>query len=173
MKIYTKKGDSGTTSSFSGRTYRKDDTLIELNGLIDETIVSISLAKTVLVNKQQQKQFNKIIEAMYLLGAEVSNGKTTGLTKYIDKGFVTKLEDEIDSFDYKINGFMYFSTKEALYCEEARVKVRKLERFATKLLRHEQLRETIYAYLNRLSDYLFVVSICLEKHYKGDELLEN
>jgi len=167
MKIYTRTGDTGTTGSFSGKRYRKDDTKIELNGLIDEVSVSLEKIRYYIPKEDKQyKQLNKIIEAMYLLGAEISMGKTTGLNKYIDKGFVEKLEEQIDDFNIKLEGFQTFNTLEALTSEESRVRVRRLERFATKLLRHEQLRETVYKYLNRLSDYLFMISVYLERIYK-------
>ena len=169
MKIYTRKGDEGTTQSLSGTKYRKDDETIEANGLIDETIVAIQKAKIPFKNQPIEKQFNKIIEALYLLGAEVSNGKASGLTKYIDKGFVDKLEQKIDENTTTINTFQYFENQQVLEVEEARVRVRKLERYLTRMLRRDTIRPVIYQYLNRLSDFLFTMSVMLSVTLKREE----
>lgn len=165
MKIYTKTGDEGNTSSLSGTKYRKNDTVIEANGLIDETLVAIQKAKLNFSDERLLKQWNKIVEALYLLGAEISNGKVSGLNKSIDKGFVAKLEEKIDKYYIPTNSFQYFNTSAALDCEEARVRVRKLERFMTTMLRQNRLRSVVYAYINRLSDYLFVMSVYIENEF--------
>ncbi len=168
MKIFTRKGDEGTTSSLSGKRYRKDDPVIEINGIIDETISSLERVRIHLSeNTIQHKQINKIIEAMYLLGAEISAGKTTTLNKYIDKTYVEKIEEYIDKMNIKINTFMSFNTVQGVDTSEARTKVRRLERRITSLLRREQIRNSVYMYINRLSDYLFVLSCYLEEVYKN------
>ena len=166
--IYTKKGDTGTTTSWSGKTYRKDDSVIEINGVIDETMASLEKVKYYLSEEQdplQHKQISKIIEALYLLGAEISAGKVTDLPKYIDKEYVDKLEYKIDEMDIKIDTFMTFNTIQGIDTSEARTRVRRLERRLTSLFRRGQIRGSVYAYLNRLSDYLFVLSVYLERLY--------
>jgi len=164
-KIYTKTGDEGNTSSLSGKRFRKNDSVIEVNGLIDEALVAIQKAKLYFSDEKLLKQWNKIIEGLYLLGAEVSNGKVSGLNKAIDKGFVAKLEEKIDKYYIPISSFQYFESEAALNCEEARVRVRKLERFMTSMLRQDRLRSIVYAYINRLSDYMFVMSVYIEKEF--------
>ena len=166
LKIYTKTGDEGTTGSLEGIRYRKNDTVIEIIGLIDETIISIQKARYYFKDEALKKQWDKIIEALYLLGAEISNAKASGLSKYIVQGFVEKLEEKIDEYYIKTNSFQYFVQISAIECEEARVRVRKLERGLTILLRHKQIRPTIYSYINRLSDYIFVMSVYAEKNIK-------
>jgi len=168
MKIYTKVGDKGTTNSLSGNKYRKDDTTIMIGGLIDETLVAIQKARTHFYDDKLLKQWDKIIEALYLLGAEVSNGKISGLNKSIDKGFITKLEEKIDKYYIPIKSFTYFYTEAALDCEEARVRVRRLERYMTPMLRQDRVRETAYVYINRLSDYMFTMSLYIEEVYKNE-----
>ena len=165
MTIYTRNGDEGNTSSFSGEKFRKNDTIIEANGLIDEALISIQRAKIHFTDEKILKQWTKIVEALYFLGAEISNGKVSGLSKSIDKGFITKLEDEIDVYYVPTTAFQYFETEAALDCEEARVRVRKLERFLTGMLRQDRLRSTAYKYINRLSDYIFIMSVYIEKEY--------
>lgn len=157
--IYTKKGDEGNTMSFGGIEYRKNDSIIEVNGLIDESLVGIQNARTHFTDPRLLKQWDRVIEALYLLGAEVSNGKTTGLSKYIVPGFVEKLEEYIDEYSTEVSAFTYFNNTESIACEEARVRVRKLERYLTSLLRQKRLRPVVYQYINRLSDFIFVMSV--------------
>lgn len=164
FKIYTKKGDEGNTTSLSGESYRKNDTVIEAGGLVDEAIVSVQKAMTYFDDDAMLKQWDRIVEALYLLGAEISKGKASGLTKSIDKGFVEKLEEKIDLYSIPISSFQYFNKESSLECEEARVRVRKLERFLTTMLRQDRLRSPVYAYVNRLSDYLFTMSVYCEKN---------
>lgn len=166
MKLYTRKGDEGITGSLSEKRYRKDDSVIEINGVIDETISGMEKVRLHLSEERdlsQYKQINKIIEALYLLGAEVSKGKTTGLTKYIDKGYVERMEDKIDEMNIKVDTFMTFNTVQGVDASEARTRVRRLERRLTSLLRRDQVRSAVYSYVNRLSDYLFILSIYLER----------
>ena len=174
-KIYTKKGDEGNTYAFSGVEYRKNDTLIEVNGLIDEALVSIQKARRHFTEEalgetttpqdrvSLERQWDKIIEALYLLGAEVSSGKTTGLAKYIVPGFIERLEEFIDEYYKPTTTFTYFYNESSIDCEEARVRVRRLERYLTSLLRQKRLRPVVYQYVNRLSDFLFTMSL----HAKG------
>lgn len=165
MTLYTRKGDDGNTSSLNGTVYRKNDTVIEVNGLIDELLVAVQKAKLTIKDPKLFRQWEKIVEALYLLGAEISNGKVSGLNKCIDKGFIEKLERLIDEYYVQSNSFQYFTTIQALECEEARVRTRKLERVLTSMLRQERLRQTAYGYINRLSDFLFTMSVYLEKEY--------
>lgn len=179
IKIYTGRGDQGKTTTLSGETCRKDDDLIELNGLIDELIVAVERARILYLYTEGEektewleqdtknlKQLNKIIEALYLLGAEISNGKTTNLTKTIDKGFVDKLEEKIDEIYRPLTAFMHFKKLSAINISEARVRTRKLERGLTATYRAKNLRQAVYQYINRLSDYFFVLSVYEELKWK-------
>lgn len=184
--IYTKKGDEGTTRTLNGKTLRKNDLSIEVNGAIDEAIVSVEEARfhvrameesgSYIDDNQQSitydylkghtKQLTKIIEALYFLGAEISNGKASELPRTIDKGFVEKLEEKIDSFNIELTSFVHFNDLSAIVVNKARVTVRRLERVMTELMRMEVIRPVLYQYVNRLSDYLFSLAYVIEK--EGD-----
>lgn len=177
MTLYTKFGDEGNTNTMSGEVCRKNDTVIEINGLIDELIVAVEAARikyfyteketesneAVDQDKKTLKQLNKIIEALYIFGAEVSDGKTTNITKTIDKGFVDKLEEKINDIYKPQKGFMYFTKTQAVLIGECRVRTRRLERGLTPMLRQKRLRPVTYQYFNRLSDYFFALQ-CHEEN---------
>jgi cob(I)alamin adenosyltransferase len=167
MKIYTRTGDGGNTGSLSGEIYRKNDTVIQCLGLADELQVSLERVRYHMVEIGDEnfiKDINKIIEAIYQLMAELSNGKASGLSKTISQGYIDRLERRIDELSLmkKVKNFVYFETIPGIDISEARVRTRKLERRLTALLRHEVIRATIYKYVNRLSDYLFSLSVVIE-----------
>ena len=173
MTLYTKSGDEGNTTTMNGVSHRKNDTVIEINGNIDELIVSIERIRTkyfytetievdtteTTQDKKTLKQLNKIIEALYLLGAEISDGRTTNLTKCIDKGFVDRLEERIDEIYSPLKDFVHFKKLDAINISEARVRTRSLERNLTSLIIDGQLRSFVFQYINRLSDYLFALAV--------------
>ena len=163
MNIYTKTGDEGTTGSFGGQRFRKDDLIIELNGCIDECIAGVESLILKESIERNLKQLNRVYDALYILGAEISSGKTTNIPKVISQGFVDKLENLIDEFDINLTVFQRFTTEKGVLANELRVKVRKLERVLTKMLRVKALRPVTYAYINRLSDYVFALSISYER----------
>lgn len=170
MKLYTGTGDTGDTKAFSGETYRKNDSIIEANGAIDETMVAIEQLRIHLLdNEEHLKTINKIHEALGLMGAEISSGKTTVLNKFIVTGFVDRLEVQIDELYVPLKEFQNFYKQSSIHCNEARVRVRKLERTLTNLLRQKRIRPVIYIYLNRLSDYLFALAVHLEKQKDGTQ----
>ena len=163
MILYTKFGDEGRTQTFSGETYRKNDLLIEVNGSIDEVMVSIETFRIYITDEKILKDIDKIYEAMGMLGAEISSGKTTNLQKYIVQDFVERLERRIDEIFVPLQSFQRFYKSESVSCNEVRVRVRKLERLMTSLLLQKSLRPVTFAYINRLSDYLFALAVHLEK----------
>ncbi len=168
MKIYTRNGDTGTTTSFSGETFRKNDTIIECLGCADEAITSIEKSRLRIIesisinNNNYLKDIDKITDALYQLMAELSNGKASGLSKTIQQGYIDRLERRIDEMNIKPTGFIYFTNLISLELSESRVRVRRLERRLTNLLRHEVIRTVLYKYINRLSDYLFVLAVKIE-----------
>ena len=166
MKIYTRTGDEGTTSSLSGEKFRKNDTIIDCIGAADEAITSIERIRLYIKEQPKiQKDIEKIIDGLYQLMAELSNGKASGLTKTIQQGYIDRLErriDELQELNGKPKGFVFFETIQGLDTSEARVRVRRLERKLTPLLRHEVIRSVVYKYVNRLSDYLFVLAVYLD-----------
>lgn len=172
MKIYTKKGDAGTTKTFSGKTFRKNDTTISCGGCADEAITQIEKCSVLLFDKfsnefpAMNKDLQKIIQALYQLMAEISNGKASGLARTLDQGYVVRLErriDEITSELPKQTQFTFYKTLLGVEISESRVRVRRLEREMVDMLRHNVIRPVLFQYVNRLSDYLYILSVWAER----------
>jgi len=167
MKIYTRTGDRGVTSTLSGQRIPKDDCLIKVNGELDELQTQIdkviSYMKRSVSFAETLVQLERIRTLLWQLGGEISFGERNNLVKQpIMKYDVKDLENWIDNFNLEIKGFQRFYNPIAIEINEARVRTRRLERTLTKYLRKRILRIEVYMYLNRLSDYFFTLAVAIE-----------
>lgn len=169
MKIYTKTGDRGETSLYGGNKVSKGSDRVEAYGNIDELNAFIGSAKTKIVDEKILVQLRKIQYNLFTLGAEVAtpqdklylaNGKPR-LPETISLREIQELENWIDDFQVNLPELQYFilpaggEATTALHI--SRTVCRRAERSIVKLYDTEEIRSEIIQYLNRLSDYLFVV----------------
>lgn len=162
MKIYTKTGDNLQTTTFKGRVY-KNDSVIELEGTLDEATTSLALARTFVKDNDIKNLLEKIILKMFDLGSEI-----LGYTK--DK--VTLLDSEefekiIDEYSQKMESQKSFiipgTTKSGAFIHTARTNVRRLERrivdyaLENSVSQNNFVSQNILKYINRLSDLLFTL----------------
>ncbi|MFA5560814.1 MAG: cob(I)yrinic acid a,c-diamide adenosyltransferase [Acholeplasmataceae bacterium] len=164
MKIYTKKGDQGGTDLI-GKRVEKDDLRIELNGLFDETMALIILAKHEIRNNLLKEDFNRIHEDLYIICYEVAQGIPE---KYlISKKQIEWLEMRIDEITGKmepLNKFIQLDqTRAASWVNLVRVSIRKAERMFYIVKKKFPLNEHALGYCNRLSDYFFTVGRYLDE----------
>ncbi len=158
MKIYTKGGDAGQTSLFSGRRARKDDPLVAAAGDLDELSSSIGMA--ILANPEMRPRLRAMQKALYTISAILSSegarpnlsldlGETAGLEKYIDE-----LSEQLPP----LRDFIYPGVSEAsTRLHMARAVARRAER-AVSVLQSPAAPDGVLAYLNRMSDALFVMA---------------
>lgn len=180
-KIYTKNGDKGYTNNLLGKKYFKGDMEIELQGQIDAINAKIGFLRS-LVNESLKcdnltlMHINEILKKiqydLYLLGIEVS----TEFTEiHISENTVKLLEDEIDYLidnTTPMDSFIYyFGSKASTFSHIIRATARECERTFARVLRDRNYPIS-YKYINRLSDYFFVLSRYLN-HIEGisDEAL--
>lgn len=164
MKIYTKRGDQGETSLYGGARVPKDDLRIRTYGGLDEmnSIIGLSLAEGQL-SSGIQTSLTRIQSELFQLGAELATQrKKVSGTKLIDSSQVSALELEIDEMEKDLPALKTFilpgGSKAAATIHLARAVCRRAERELITLNRAEPLRPTVLQYINRLSDYLFVVA---------------
>lgn len=182
MKIYTKTGDKGQTSLYGGTRVSKADTRVEAYGNIDELNSSIGVAIAFIEDKNLISQLQKIQFDLFTLGSEVAtpqdklilaNGKPR-LPFVITSNEITELENWIDKTDEKLEPLQYFilpsGGKASAHMHLARTICRRTERGLITLNENETLREELIIYLNRLSDYLFVVARYAAKLDQQEEL---
>lgn len=170
MKIYTKTGDNGQTSLYGGTRISKASARVEAYGNIDELNSAIGVALSYIDNENLTPQLKKIQYDLFTLGAEVAtphdklflaNGKTR-LPIIINSDEIKELEQWIDEIDAQLEPLQHFilpsGGKSSAHLHLARTICRRAERGIVFLHENEKLRNEIIIYLNRLSDYLFVIA---------------
>ena len=168
MKIYTKTGDSGTTSLFGGKRLTKDDLRVEAYGNVDELN---SLLGTVLSEQPPDniaKKLLRIQEELFVLGTGLAS---PGILKVkiprVKKPFITRLEQEIDSWDKNLPKLRNFilpgGSKVGSQLHLARSVARRAERSIAALSQNEKINKNAQIYINSLSDWLFVLARYVNK----------
>ena len=164
MKIYTKTGDQGMTSLYDGIRISKSDLRMECIGTLDELNSWIGLL--IANNKQvkQNEELERIQNELFQIGAQLAVKKAdTNKEKIIESNNeILWLEDCIDYIEKELPAMTHFilpgGNTESSQTHIARCVCRKIERYVVLLHSYEPINETILKYLNRLSDYLFVLS---------------
>lgn len=162
MKVYSRLGDQGMTSTLCGERIAKDDCLCEVSGDIDSLQAQIEKLLLLTHADMKKEYLHKIYFKLSQLNGELSDHKIGHLIKHpVTKKDVEELEKWIDSMNLKIKGFQRFNTHFSINVNEARIRTRKLERSITSYLRDEKLRANAYEYINRLSSYFFALAVKL------------
>jgi len=161
MKIYTKTGDSGTTSLYSGERISKSNIRIEVYGIIDEMLATITLAMEFTPHHILLEDLNRIRETCFILSVDFAS--TINITKNIQRikeEDVISLENLIDKYNEELPPLKQFimpgGSKVAAFINLARTICRRAERKSVLLASTETINDNALLYLNRLSDYLFV-----------------
>jgi cob(I)alamin adenosyltransferase len=176
MKIYTRTGDDGTTSLAGGRRIPKHHVRIEAYGSVDELISWTGLLRDSVVNNQVKEILLYIQNQLMKCAAALAWDKeNTSLKKILpDPECVEILENEIDRMDAKLpalNNFILSGGHYLVsYCHIARCVCRRAERAVIRLNVSEETPEIINRFLNRLSDYLFVLSRLLSLELDIEEI---
>jgi cob(I)alamin adenosyltransferase len=173
MKIYTKKGDQGETSLFGGKRLKKYELRLEAYGGTDELNSFLGLIISHLGHHVFLEENQK---TLFVIGSHLAadpKNKKINLPK-IDMGIVSSMEYEIDQMNDKLPELSSFilpgGSVSASYCHLARCVCRRVERQVVKLSEEENINSDILVYLNRLSDYLFVLARYVIHQEGGDEL---
>jgi cob(I)alamin adenosyltransferase len=170
MKIYTRTGDDGTTSLLGGKRVPKFHTRVEAYGTVDELISWIGLLKDHKENSSRGQILtyiqNQLMQCAAALATDPDLKKTDDYLP--EAGCIAVLEKEIDDMDKvlkPLEGFILPGGNVLVsYCHIARCVCRRAERAVLRLNQTEKTPDIIYKFLNRLADYLFVLSrkLCLE-----------
>ena len=183
MKIYTKTGDSGTTSLYGGTRVKKYNLRIESYGTVDELNSYIGLIKDQNISDTNKNSLLKIQNELFTLGSMLAtppeketlkNGKERLNIPKIDESAVLFLENEIDRMDATLPQMTHFilpgGHQAVSFCHVARCVCRRAERLSVALNDQETINNDIIKYLNRLSDYLFTLARKLSNDLSVDEI---
>ena len=183
MKIYTKTGDRGTTALFGGTRVKKYNLRIESYGTVDELNSYIGLIKDQEISKEIKNSLLQIQTELFTLGAMLAtppeketlkSGKERLNIPKIDEASILFLENGIDTMEEELPQMTHFilpgGHQAVSFCHIARCVCRRAERLSVELNDQETVNNDILKYLNRLSDYLFVLARKLSKDLSVEEI---
>ena len=183
MKVYTKTGDTGTTALFGGTRVPKDHARIESYGTVDEFNSYIGLIRDQQMNQHYKDILIEIQDRLFTVGAILAtppekellkNGQKRLQNLGIVESDIELLEKEIDTMENSLPQMTHFvlpgGHTTVSYCHVARCVCRRAERLAVHLSHNEPVADIAIKYLNRLSDYLFVLARKLSKELNADEV---
>ena len=184
MKIYTKTGDKGTTALFGGTRVAKHHIRIESYGTVDELNSHIGLIRDQEIDARSKEILIHIQDRLFTLGAILAtdpekmvlkSGKERLNIPKIIEDDILLLEREMDFMNDSLPPMTNFvlpgGHTTVSYCHIARCVCRRAERLSTLLNEQEPIDEQVLKYLNRLSDYLFVLARKLTYQLRAEEIL--
>ena len=164
MKIYTKGGDQGETGLYGGSRVAKDDFRIRTYGSLDELNAWIGVALSEgEISGVEKEDLRRIQGELFQLGAELATprGRTVA-SSLIEPSHILTLEARIDVMESSLPPLKNFilpgGAKSSAWLHVARTVARRAERALVSLNRAEPVRPPVLQYVNRLSDYFFVLA---------------
>ncbi|WP_108801620.1 cob(I)yrinic acid a,c-diamide adenosyltransferase [Aquimarina sp. Aq107] len=183
MKIYTKTGDKGTTALFGGTRVPKHHIRIDSYGTVDELNSHIGLIRDQQIDELSKTVLVTIQDKLFTVGAVLATDPEKATLKNGQKRLniptisiedITLLETEIDRMNESLPPMTHFvlpgGHQTVSFCHIARCVCRRAERLATALYELEPFEATTLQYLNRLSDYLFVLARKLSYDLQANEI---
>lgn len=170
-KIYTRTGDKGTTGLGDGSRVEKDHIRVEAFGSVDELNSAIGVIRAENLPEGMDKLFSEIQQRLFDLGGELS---VPGYM-VIEEDDTLALEQALDSYNESLPMLSEFilpaGGRATAQCHLARTICRRAERRLYTLSKSEAVNSASNAYLNRLSDLLFVIARTLARFENGEEVL--
>ncbi len=173
-KIYTRTGDKGSAGLVDGSRVSKASPRMAAIGEVDEANAAIGMAIAALRDDSLAEQLRRIQNELFDLGADIATpGEVEGALRIVESQ-AGRLEHEIDAMNDGLEPLTSFilpgGSAEVAALHLARTVVRRAERAAVALAEAEQVNAHALAYLNRLSDLLFVAARFVAAKQGGDVL---
>lgn len=170
MKVYTKTGDKGTTVLIGGTRVAKNNVRLEAYGGIDELNSYLGMIRSYPIDEESRKELIEIQNILFVVGANLATD--TAVSNLQQKmpctdADVAYLEQAIDRMDAELPPLQYFvlpgGDPAVSACHIARTVCRRVERRIVDMSEAIEVEDVIVRYINRLSDYLFVLGRKLAK----------
>lgn len=179
MKIYTRTGDQGQTSLVGGQRVSKTCTRLESYGTIDELCSQIGLLITYCTDTHDQQCLTEVQNTLFVVGGYLATDNSQQEVRtgnIVTQEMVTTIEQEIDRINATLPPFRAFilpgGCRAAALCHVCRTVCRRAERRILALAEDGAEVDTlVVAYVNRLSDYLFVLARKLNADEKHPEII--
>jgi cob(I)alamin adenosyltransferase len=173
MKIYTKKGDSGETSLFGGQRVSKSSLRIEAYGTVDELNSVLGVAASYQIDSRTKELLDQIQIQLFILGSDLATPPSKKIKiDRIGESEINFLEEAIDELEEHLEPLKSFilpgGSPSGANLHVGRTVCRRAERLAVECAKDDEISESAIKYLNRLSDFLFVVAR-FENKQSGNE----
>ena len=164
MKIYTKTGDEGKTSLLGGTRVLKNHIRIAAYGAIDELNAHLGLLRDMSETEERKETLFRIQNQLFVIAAQLAaeNERARGFLPDFDEGGTAALETQIDAMETNLEPLKSFilpgGHQVVSFCHIARTVCRRAEREVISLSLEMEVNPAVVKYLNRLSDFLFVLA---------------
>ncbi len=165
MKIYTKTGDGGDTGLFGGPRVPKDDGRVEAYGTVDELNAALGVARARGGDPEIVRHLAAVQDELFTIGSELATppgAKARSVLPSVDPAWTAALEGAIDAFEAELAPLRSFvlpgGAPLAADLHLARAVCRRAERRVISLHHASPVHAEVLAFLNRLSDFLFVAA---------------
>lgn len=176
MKIYTKTGDSGQTSLVGGTRVSKTELRIEAYGTVDELNSYVGLLRDQEINNTRKDILKEIQDRLFTIGSILASEpeQTKKRIPDLHESDIELLEKEMDGMDENLEPMRFFilpgGHQSVSFGHLARTVCRRAERITLRLAQETEVNELVIKYLNRLSDYLFVLCRMMIKELNIEEI---
>ena len=175
MKVYTKTGDTGTTSLVGGKRVPKDCARLESYGTIDELNAQVGLLLTYVSEPVDRETLIGIQNNLFVIGAQLATESPQVPSVVITSVDVTKLEQSIDAASEGLPKWRGFTLpggcRPAALAHVCRTICRRAERRILALNSSDEVAPELLAYVNRLSDYFYILALRLNFLQGTEEIL--
>jgi cob(I)alamin adenosyltransferase len=165
FKIYTKTGDDGTTGLVGGNRVKKSSLRLDAYGTVDELNAHMGMLNAKIQQEEIRSLLLEIQNKLFVIGSKLaSDEKGKQITNTLDCSGkdIEKLEKAIDAYEEELAPLQHFilpgGSEQVSQCHIARTVCRRAERLTVQLAEETEVESIIIQYLNRLSDFLFVLS---------------
>lgn len=175
MKIYTKTGDQGSTSLFGGKRVSKADLRIDTYGTVDELNSWIGVLRDQSVNQLRKEILVEIQDRLFTIGSILATEPENTKVKIpsLAESDIELLENKMDAMDAVLPPMRFFvlpgGNASVSFGHVARTVCRRAERLIIALSETEKVDPLVIKYMNRLSDYLFVLCRIMTQELKAEE----
>ncbi|VFJ12568.1 cob(I)yrinic acid a,c-diamide adenosyltransferase [Candidatus Nitrosocosmicus franklandus] len=180
MKIYTKTGDKGTTSLIDGSRVIKSSKRIQAYGIIDEVNSNVGLLISLLYDIPELTDLKdsllKLQEQLFVLGSDLANPSSANSRfPRITNNDISRLENQMDEMEESLSPLKSFilpgGSVQASQCHVIRTIIRRAEISMVELYLNKEISESSYVYINRLSDFFFVLARTINSKLKQDDIV--